>query len=112
MPQSTPDGKWVIWERSTGRRIESWPVDARGMLASGWATDVDPAGEPVADVSALELVPVVIPGIEAERKTRAGTLTLMDTVPDVAAQASDSVLAPAEIPAKRGPGRPRKTVAG
>ena len=46
MPQRTTEGKWVLWEQSTGRRFESWPVDARGMLASGYAVDVEPVVEP------------------------------------------------------------------
>jgi hypothetical protein len=34
-PQRTPEGKWAIYHAVTGQQIERWPVDARGMLATG-----------------------------------------------------------------------------
>lgn len=33
MPHITRDGKWSLWHRETGERIERWPVDARDILA-------------------------------------------------------------------------------
>jgi hypothetical protein len=38
----TSEGKVVLYEVSTGRRLLRWPVDARGFLASG-AFSLDPA---------------------------------------------------------------------
>ncbi len=31
----TPEGKVVLVNCATGQRVERWPVDARGMIASG-----------------------------------------------------------------------------
>lgn len=82
MHPSTPEGKWVMWEKSTGRRFEAWPIDARGMIASGYAVD---------DEAAVELAPVEDAGAApAEPKATAD-------VTDIAA-----------APKKRG-GRPRKS---
>lgn len=33
--ERTPHGKIVLFKVSTGKRIERWPVDARGMLECG-----------------------------------------------------------------------------
>jgi hypothetical protein len=30
--ESTREGKWVLFEKSTGKRLERWPVDAREIL--------------------------------------------------------------------------------
>lgn len=32
---ATQPGMVVIWERSSGKRLERWPVDARELLATG-----------------------------------------------------------------------------
>jgi len=45
-PQRTPEGKWAIYHAVTGQRIDRWPVDARGMLATGEYTATPPAGTP------------------------------------------------------------------
>lgn len=34
-PKSTPAGKVTIFRKSTGERVERWPVDARELLATG-----------------------------------------------------------------------------
>jgi len=43
-PQSTPDGKWVLYDVETGKRLERWPVDARSMLATDEFTRDPPRG--------------------------------------------------------------------
>ena len=51
--QRTPEGKWVVFDRATGQRLERWPVDARAMLASGdfTATTPDDSETTLADVA-------------------------------------------------------------
>lgn len=34
-PERTPEGKWVLFHRATGQRLERWSVDARAMMGSG-----------------------------------------------------------------------------
>lgn len=55
MPQRTPEGKWVIWEVSTGYRLERWPVDAREIVASGDYTYDSPSGEREPGTQAVEI---------------------------------------------------------
>lgn len=43
-PTRTPEGKWVLYDVSTGERMERWPVDARGMIESGGYTADAPHG--------------------------------------------------------------------
>ena len=45
-PTRTPEGKWRIYERTTGQVLDRWPVDARGMLESGaFTADPPESGE-------------------------------------------------------------------
>lgn len=53
-PLRTRDGKWVIFECSTGKRLERWPVDAREAVAQGDYTYDPPEGH-------TEPVPPVVP---------------------------------------------------
>lgn len=41
-PTRTPEGKWQLYSVSTGELKSAWPVDARGMLASGEFTATPP----------------------------------------------------------------------
>jgi hypothetical protein len=41
----TPEGKMVLYDAHTGQRREFWPVDGRGLMASGEFT-ATPPGEP------------------------------------------------------------------
>ena len=52
-PVAKPAAKWVLFNTSTGERIERWPVDARAMVACGEYTTDTPAGhiEPAATVT-------------------------------------------------------------
>ena len=45
----TPEGRWVIYERATGKRVERWPVDARGMLERGEYLPDPPDGTAAVD---------------------------------------------------------------
>lgn len=44
--ERTKEGKVVIYDASTGQRLERWPVDARAMVASGEFVEFPPSGEP------------------------------------------------------------------
>jgi hypothetical protein len=43
-PTRTPEGKWYLWEVSTGIRLERWPVDASPMVNGGAYVFAPPAG--------------------------------------------------------------------
>jgi hypothetical protein len=47
----TPDGKAVLFHRSTGERFERWPVDAREMWATGQYAAEPPDGSVGGSVS-------------------------------------------------------------
>jgi hypothetical protein len=49
-PARTPEGKVVLFRESDGQRFERWPVDARGMMASGEYTYTEP---PLSDAHSL-----------------------------------------------------------
>ena len=40
-PERTPEGMWVLYQATTGTRVLRWPVDGRGLLATG-AYTADP----------------------------------------------------------------------
>lgn len=44
-PERTPGGLWVIYRGADGQRMERWPIDARGMLATGGYTADPPNGD-------------------------------------------------------------------
>jgi hypothetical protein len=51
-PERTPDGKVVVYSRTTGERFVRWPVDARDMMASGAYTTDAPDGAETLESSA------------------------------------------------------------
>lgn len=63
-PVHTPSGKWILYSRISGQRLERWPVDARGMLASGEYTAdpslVDGGWSSAATVAPASETPVVV----------------------------------------------------
>lgn len=84
MAIKTPEGKWVVFEVSTGKQLERWPVDAKTLVADGTYSLTAPDGvEPKVDDGPPEHVGV--------------PKTPVSTIP--------------EAPVKRGPGRPRKEAA-
>lgn len=105
MPQRTPEGKWRIYDRETGQHLDRWPVDARGMLSGGKYVAEPPEGAEPIEVTPeqrgiVEKPNPTVPGLEAERKSREGTLTDAD-VPEGAQKAEDAPPAePVEVPAK------------
>jgi len=75
-PQRTPAGKWRIYHRETGQPLDRWPVDARGMLDGGDYTEDAPEGVEAPVVTPeqrgiIEQPNPVVPGLEAERRSRA-----------------------------------------
>jgi hypothetical protein len=65
-PDRTSEGKWVLYQCATGKRLERWPVDARAMLASGdYTADPSNGQVPAATVAAapeaLAAPPIPIP---------------------------------------------------
>lgn len=64
-PERTPEGKAVLYEASTGRRFERWPVDARDLLATGGYTTDPPHPADSADTVS------VVPGDDAPAATGA-----------------------------------------
>lgn len=52
-PERTSEGKWVIYHRATGQRMERWSIDARGLVASGDYTTDDPHGSGIAPSSSV-----------------------------------------------------------
>ena len=109
MPKRTANGKWILWDKA-GQRHDRWPVDARGMLESGTLTDEEPSGSDVPDATPEELGlvesgrPVVL-GLDAERKSRAGTLGDVDglVAPNVAAKPAAKKPAAKKKAAKKKP---------
>ncbi len=62
--RKTSEGKWVVFDASTGEQMERWPIDAQLALKNGEITLEAPEGvtvsEPVAPPRAVG-VPVVQP---------------------------------------------------
>lgn len=41
----TPDGKWVVFDRTTGSQLERWPIDAKVLLDNDTHTAEPPEGK-------------------------------------------------------------------
>jgi hypothetical protein len=89
MPQRTPEGKWRVYDKETGAYLDRWPIDARGLLATGDYVDEPPEGSEPAPQATPEQRGIVegegtplIPGRDLEQKSREGTLEAGDVPPD------------------------------
>ena len=57
----TPDGKWTLYQVSTGQAFACWPVDGRLLLASGEYTADTPTGERAPAASVAPVPDAVLP---------------------------------------------------
>jgi hypothetical protein len=73
MPERTQFGKWVLYERTTGTRLERWPVDARGMLESGDYADAPVTGAVAAPAAAAVDAETPPPAVGGYRVEKAGS---------------------------------------
>lgn len=96
-PLRTSEGKWVIFERATGKRFERWPVDAREQTASGDYSYDPPDGH-----------------IEPEAESPSASPSEVETakhplgIPLVATKSGDAApSAPVQIPGARSSGKAR-----
>lgn len=55
MPNRTQEGKWAIFRVSDGQRFERWPIDAKGMVASGEYSHEPKEPEDAADTSQVKV---------------------------------------------------------